>query len=117
MKQSIEGENSHGEECGYYRLYQEAKTEGEGQHKRADKYEKAWRLSEDSVQQLQGEHERARRLREDSMRQLQGEHQKNRDLLAIVEKRDKEIIVLQRRIQDLHEDLDEEMARRLATDI
>ena len=115
VKHSIEEENSHGEECGYYRLYQEAKTEGERQHKRADKYERAWKLSEDSVRQLQGEHERAWRLREDSVRQLQ-EEVKRKDLwvrdvehrsLQKVKERDNEIIVLQKRIQDLHEYLDE----------
>ena len=97
-----------GEECRYYQLYQEAnqlyqeanqlyqeaKLEGEQQHKRADEYERAWKLSEDSV------------------RQLQGEHMKNRDLSVIVGERDQEIVVLQRRVQDLHEDLDEEMAKK-----
>ena len=53
VKQSIEGENSRGEEYVYYQLYKEAKTERERQHKRADKYERACKLSEDSARQLQ----------------------------------------------------------------
>ena len=124
VKQSIEGENSHGEECGYYRLYQEAKTEGKGQHKRADKYERAWKLSEDSVRQLQEENKQKdlwvrdveyRNLqKEENIQELSGSIRREK---AIVKERDNEIIVLQKRIQDLHEDLDEEMTRKSVTEI
>ena len=82
VKQGIDGRISHGEyriknevledreqhgqrcgkECRYHQmyqetnqLYQEAKTEGERQYQRAEKNERAWRLSEDSGQQLQEE--------------------------------------------------------------
>ena len=124
VKHSREGENSHGEECVYYRLYQEAKTEGKGQHKRADKYERAWKLSEDSVRQLQEENKQKdlwvrdveyRNLqKEENIQELSGSIRREK---AIVKERDNEIIVLQKRIQDLHEYLDEEIARRIATDI
>ena len=138
VKRSIEGENSRREEYVYYQLYNEAKTERERQHKRADKYEQAWKLSEDSARQLQEEarqkdlwvrdveqrssqkEENIQRLSEERNQmenQMERERQKNRDLVAIVKIRDNEIIVLQKRIQDLHEDLGEEMARKSAADI
>ena len=105
VKQSIEGETSRGEEYVYYQLYKEAKTERERQHKRADKYEQAWKLSEDSVRQLQEEarqkdlwvrdveqrslqkEENIQRLSEERNQvenQMERERQKNRDLEAIV---------------------------------
>ena len=101
----MEDREQHGQRCGekcrYYQmyqetnqLYQEAKTEGERQYQRAEKNERAWRLSEDSG------------------KQLQEEQQKNRNLSVIVREREQEIVVLQQRVQDLHEDLDEEVARR-----
>ena len=138
VKQSIEGETSRGEEYVYYQLYKEAKTERERQHKRADKYEQAWKLSEDSVRQLQEEarqkdlwvrdveqrtlkrEENMQRLSEERNQvenQMEIEGQKNRDLVAVVKMRDNEIIVLLKRIQDLHEELDEEIAKRTATEI
>ena len=44
-----------GEECRYYNLCQEYKTEEERQRERADQCERAWRAREDLVRQLQEE--------------------------------------------------------------
>ena len=52
--------------------------------------------------------------KEENIQELSGSIRREK---AIVKERDNEIIVLQKRIQDLHEYLDEEIARRKATDI